>query len=87
MICTQGFGNHAVRSADWRYIRYADGSEELYDQIKDARNFYNLAGDARYELVKRELATWLPAINAEPHPTYTGQQAMNEKYEALRDGR
>ena len=24
-------GNHAVRSDRWRYIRYADGSEELYD--------------------------------------------------------
>ncbi len=87
IICTQGFGNHAVRSADWRYIRYADGSEELYDQVQDARNFYNLAADARFESVKRELATWLPESNAEPHPTFNGQQAMNEKFEAMRDGR
>ena len=30
-ITTHNQGNHAVRTAQWRYIRYADGSEELYD--------------------------------------------------------
>ena len=30
-LMTQGRGNHAVRSRDWRYIRYKDGTEELYD--------------------------------------------------------
>ena len=34
-LMTQGRGNHAVRSRDWRYIRYADGSEELYDMQAD----------------------------------------------------
>lgn len=29
VVSTQGRMNHAVRSAEWRYIRYADGSEEL----------------------------------------------------------
>src|SRR5690606_20934650 len=30
-LTTFGFKNHAVRSDRWRYIRYNDGSEELYD--------------------------------------------------------
>ncbi|WP_182868265.1 hypothetical protein [Stieleria mannarensis] len=30
-VMTCQCGNHAVRSDRWRYIRYADGSEELYD--------------------------------------------------------
>ena len=30
-ISTLGQNNHAVRDERWRYIRYADGSEELYD--------------------------------------------------------
>ena len=29
-LTTHGFGNHAVRTNRWRYIRYADGGEELY---------------------------------------------------------
>lgn len=35
--------NHALRSARWAYMRYADGSEELYDMDKDPRQFANLA--------------------------------------------
>jgi hypothetical protein len=34
-LMTYGRGNHAVRSSRWRYIRYADGSEELYDHRSD----------------------------------------------------
>ena len=30
-MTTHNPGNHAVRTEQWRYIRYADGSEELYD--------------------------------------------------------
>ncbi len=37
-ITSHNQGNHGVRSEDWRYIRYADGSEELYDMRKDPRN-------------------------------------------------
>ena len=35
--------NHAVRSAGWRYIRYADGGEELYDHAADPLEHTNLA--------------------------------------------
>lgn len=84
VICTQAFGNHAIRSDKWRYIRYADGSEELYDQIKDPENFHNLAGKKHYHSIKQELATWLPTYNAEPHPTFNGQKAMNDKFNALK---
>ena len=37
--------NHGVRSERWRYIRYADGSEELYDMAADPNEWHNLAGD------------------------------------------
>jgi len=37
-IMTMGEGNHAVRSQRWRYIRYNDGTEELYDHDKDLGN-------------------------------------------------
>jgi arylsulfatase A-like enzyme len=35
-------GNHAVRSERWRYIRYADGTEELYDHTVDPYEWRNL---------------------------------------------
>jgi arylsulfatase A-like enzyme len=42
-LMTYGRGNHAVRSERWRYIRYADGSEELYDHRDDPNEWTNLA--------------------------------------------
>lgn len=67
-ITTHGPGNHAVRSQRWRYIRYADGSEELYDLQDDPHEWTNLAGDARHAATQRELATHLPATSAPPAP-------------------
>ena len=67
-LTTYGRGNHAVRSKRWRYIRYADGTEELYDHKSDPMEWYNLAGDPKYAEVKRELAKWLPERDAPPGP-------------------
>ena len=47
-------GNVALRTHRYRYIRYADGGEELYDHHSDAYEWKNLAGDDRYrEVVER----------------------------------
>ncbi len=55
--------NHAVRSERWRYIRYSDGSEELYDHSKDPNEWANLAGRPEHAEVIREHARWLPKLN------------------------
>jgi len=44
-------GNVTVRTLRWRYIRYADGSEELYDHKFDPNEWANLARDAAYAKV------------------------------------
>jgi arylsulfatase A-like enzyme len=62
-VTTHGHQNHAVRTAKWRYIRYADGGEELYDEVKDPYEWTNLAGKAEFAGVKKELAKALPATN------------------------
>jgi arylsulfatase A-like enzyme len=67
-ITTHNQGNHAVRTDRWRYIRYADGSEELYDRGADPNEWTNLAGDAKYAETKRELAKWLPKVDRPPAP-------------------
>ena len=66
-LTTHGRGNHAVRGERWRYIRYADGSEELYDHGADDPEWHNLAGDPAYDDVKKRLSRWIPkeeALNA-----------------------
>lgn len=65
-ITTHGPGNHGVRSERWRYLRYADGSEEFYDLAADPNEWTNLAADPAHADVKRDLAEWLPATDAKP---------------------
>jgi arylsulfatase A-like enzyme len=67
-LTTHGLGNHALRNERWRYIRYADGSEELYDMQADPNEWKNLAGDVQFADVKRDLAKWLPKVSAKPAP-------------------
>jgi len=59
------FGNHAIRTRDWRYIRYADGAEELYDHRVDPDEFTNLASHPEHTEVKASLAKFLP-VNPAP---------------------
>jgi len=59
-ITTSNQGNDAVRTSDWRYIRYADGSSELYDRRKDPNEWTNLAKDPKYRGRIQELSAWLP---------------------------
>jgi choline-sulfatase len=67
-ITTHNQDNHAVRSEQWRYIRYADGSEELYNMKEDPNEWRNLAGEPQFKAVIEEHAKWLPVINRPPAP-------------------
>jgi arylsulfatase A-like enzyme len=62
-ITTHGQNNHGVRSERWRYIRYADGSQELYDMVNDPNEWTNLAGDPKHAPVIADHARWLPRVN------------------------
>ncbi len=66
-ITTQTQGRqsgHAVRDARWRYIRYYDGFEELYDHAVDPGELTNLAHDARHTAEKTRLLGWLEKAGA-----------------------
>lgn len=70
-ITTHGPGNHGVRTKDWRYIRYADGSEELYHYPSDPNEWRNLLYQTVEEPHRRkadELAKHLPSDNRHPAP-------------------
>jgi len=71
-LTTMGRNRHAVRSERWRYIRYQDGSEELYDHSTDPLEWKNLAGDPKYDRIKRKLSSSFPELNEEEVPFRAG---------------
>ncbi len=48
-------GNVTVRTRRWRYLRYADGSEELYDHEADPNEWTNLVGNGAPQAVLTDL--------------------------------
>ena len=74
-LTTYGMNNHGVRTKDFRYIRYEDGSEELYDHTIDPQEWNNVAQDVKYQSDKKQLKAYLPATNTPwtTHSSYTFQ--------------
>jgi arylsulfatase A-like enzyme len=72
-VTTHNAGNHSVRTEKWRYIRYADGSEELYDEVADPDEWANRAADPKLAAVKKDLAKWMPPTSAPPLPGSAGR--------------
>jgi arylsulfatase A-like enzyme len=64
-LTTHGRGNHTLRSKRWRYTRYSDGGEELYDHSKDVMEWENLADDPAYANVIEQMQKWIPNTDAE----------------------
>lgn len=64
-LSTHHYQNHSIRTERWRYIRYENGTEELYDHWNDEDEFYNLAKEPEHQEVIQELRKHLPRINQE----------------------
>lgn len=81
-------GNHAVRSQRYRYVRYADGSEELYDHADDPHEWHNLvpsSGEIRephLAAIVGEHRKWLPTSD---HPPVAGSAHRVLIYDAETD--
>jgi arylsulfatase A-like enzyme len=78
-LTTHGRNNHSLRSQRWRYIRYSDGTEELYDHNNDALEWNNLANDPKYAGVKKQFAKWLPKLNAPDVPRARRKKKRSQK--------
>lgn len=65
-VTIHGKGNVAIRSQNWRYIRYHDGGEELYNHREDPNEWTNLADDEDYNEVIEEHQQWIPSSFADP---------------------
>jgi arylsulfatase A-like enzyme len=75
-LTTHGRNNHSLRTEHYRYIRYSDGTEELYDHEKDALEWDNLAGDPKYAEIKKQFVKWLPKTNV---PEVTAAKNKNKR--------
>ena len=66
VVIHRDYRQYAVRNARFNYIRYEDGSDELYDHRRDPMEWTNLSKDSVYESVKEDLSKYLPATNHPP---------------------
>jgi arylsulfatase A-like enzyme len=62
-VTTHGYNNHAVRSKKYRYISYAGGGEELYDEEKDPYEWNNIANEPSRKEIIKELRNYIPKTN------------------------
>ena len=74
-VTTHGYRKPTVRTDQWRFIRYANGDEELYAEQADPYEWTNLAADPTFAAVKRELAPRRPR-EAPPAPPVAGGGAI-----------
>ncbi len=78
-LSTMYRNNHTLVTSDWRYIRYEDGTEELYNERTDPHEWTNVAGKAEFASVKQNLAKYLPTTNAVPVPEEPAAPAKKKK--------
>lgn len=80
-LTTYGMNNHAVKAHSYRYIRYEDGGEELYDHSKDPNEFTNEVKNPEYSEKVVALKRYLPSVNAkwDAYSSYTFQPYFVEQ--------
>jgi choline-sulfatase len=88
-VTSHNQGNHGVRSERWRYIHYADGSEELYDMINDPNEWKNIVGDPAMKPIIDDHKKWLPKIDLPPAPNSANRVLTYDKNtdEAIWEGK
>lgn len=59
-IVTWERGSHSVIRDNWNYIHYKDGSEELYNQLLDPKEYKNLASEPENRQLMDELKHFIP---------------------------
>lgn len=59
-------GEYAIINRDWRYIRYGQDGEELYDLQADPNEWTNLASNPEHDALKAQMRARAPTTLAEP---------------------
>ena len=82
--------SYALRNDSWRYIRYENGKEELYDTVADPHEWKNLAADPSAEgqllAFRHKLAARLPQPGrVPPQPKWQPKQKAAAAKKAARN--
>jgi len=82
--------NHAIQTEHYRYSRWSDGSEELYDHRSDLAEIHNLAADPTYRPLMDTLRRGLPTNLRHPQRplrfTVDGDQAEMFAHRLIHSG-
>ncbi|MDG2015329.1 MAG: sulfatase-like hydrolase/transferase, partial [Pirellulaceae bacterium] len=69
-------GEYAVINRDWRYIRYGEDGEELYDLKNDPNEWHNLASSPEQVTRKAEMRKFAPETFAQPAPSLNARKDL-----------
>jgi arylsulfatase A-like enzyme len=61
---------YAIINKQWRYIKYANDTEELYSVEEDHNEWFNLAEKPEYASIKKSLRDSAPKTFAKPAPNH-----------------
>jgi arylsulfatase A-like enzyme len=82
LLMTYLEGNHSIRTPTHRFMRYQDGTTELYDLVKDPFQIRNLSGRPELADLEQKLATRLTAMTrgavAAPKDPASGNQSNRD---------
>ena len=78
-ITSFGLGNYSVRSTNYRFIQYFDGSRELYNLRDDPHEWNNLIDNPKMKKVIQEHASFIPQ---KQHPILPGKSTGHKAYAA-----
>ena len=68
----------SLRTSDWHYMRYNDGSSELYDMRSDPNEFTNLADRQSHAAQRKQLDQLLNQL-IKQHALAGGQKATTKR--------
>ena len=77
-------GEYAVINRDWRYIRYGDDGEELYDLKSDPNEWNNLASHPGHETLKQQLRKVAPKNFASPGTSFNLRRDLRVEGDTFR---
>ena len=80
-ITSFGLGNYSIRSTNYRFIQYFDGSRELYDLRDDPHEWKNLIENPKMKKVIQEHASLIPQ---KQHPILPGNSTGHKAYAAAK---
>lgn len=77
-------GEYAIINRDWRYIRYGDDGEELYDLRVDPNEWNNLASRNKFTDQKTMMQGFAPNHFANPEPKLNSRKDLVVEEETFR---